>query len=121
MILFSLWASTPDSKDYYRRKAEALLKEHASDREVLELVLASTAQLPSPERQQPYRPGRWAYALLGYLVALNAAPRTVIGVGKGRRRLAFWTWWGRLVLYTLPIFVLGKLLLPQILAWFGVR
>jgi len=109
----------------YQSESQQLLKQgvnQSNQNKATELVLAIVSDY-NPNNQVLKRGLKWwGYYLAGILVftTLCIRPGVVIGIWGGKRRLALWRGWMKLIWVTIPGLVLTTVLWPQILRLFSI-
>jgi hypothetical protein len=90
----------------YKSAAHELLAKGLTTKDTtkaLEMILAlESSYNPTPVNRQL---GRSLELLLGaavFCIMLQIRPGVEIGIGRGRQRIQFWTWWTRVVAFTIP-------------------
>jgi hypothetical protein len=118
---------TDDYVDY-RAEARQILREGVNEknqRKALEIILAIAAYNPPDDAQRfNWTPGRayWPRYALGAVILfmLSCCPSVVIGIWKGKQKLARWRLWTRLVVVTAPGTLFLTVLWPRILSLVGL-
>lgn len=88
----------------------------------LELILAIESEYNPGVNSPPLGLRYWSYFGIGILILLMAAicPKVSIGVWKGRRQLKRWRSWMTMVTVTIPLLLVGSLILPWLLHLLGL-
>jgi hypothetical protein len=88
----------------------------------LELILAIESEYDPGVNSPPLGLRYWSYFGIGILILVMAAicPKVSIGVWKGRRQLKRWRSWMTTVTVTIPLLLVGSLILPWLLHLLGL-
>jgi hypothetical protein len=88
----------------------------------LELILAIESEYNPGVNAPPLGLRYWSYFGIGILILVMAAiiPKVSIGVWKGRRQLKRWRSWITTVTVTIPLLLIGSLILPWLLHILGL-
>jgi hypothetical protein len=111
------------NETYYAEQAHQILQKGVNDdnqHKAIEVILAIVAKDPPPSRSVlGSKPGRKYWSIcVGVAVALfslSLCPSIVIGIWKGKPKLARWRAWIKWMWVTVPTLLIGSVLLPAII------
>jgi hypothetical protein len=95
----------------------------SNEQRAISIILAIESEYSSTNvHAKPLGLKYWAYVIFGGLIlgAVSIFPNTCIGLWKGRRRVAAWRWWIRLLTVGIPLSLLGYVLVPWVMYWFKI-
>lgn len=111
-----------ESKSYFQSQARELLKggvNTSNERKALELLLAIESGYEAPSTNSPHISRRSIAFVIGAFfccLVFSFPPRSVLGIGRGEKRLAFWNRWLKFISVTVPAYLASIYLWPKLAA-----
>jgi len=113
----------------YREDARQILQKGVNDanqRKAIETILAFVSSRDTPGSYSTYRlrPDRRYWAIVVgvalALISLSICPSVVIGIWKGKPKVARWRAWIKWIFVTVPGVLIVSILIPKLMNWAGL-
>jgi hypothetical protein len=114
-VIFYLFVQAQDqATEILREKAISLLKRGITQSNIVEAVETLLRIETQSVTAQPIQTPNWfwisVFGLVYLILILFLQPKVILGIGKGAKYIKLWNGWQRLILITIPPFIIGLLL-----------